>query len=63
VKKAKSLPGFFVTEKPIGVAGKKFSGVGHVGLTEATVKNRFSIRCIKGKDENGKPRNIYVITS
>ena len=63
MKKRKILPGFFVTEKPVGAAVKEFSGVGHVGLMESRTQNRFNFRRISGKDENGKPRNIYMITS
>jgi len=58
MKKPRSLPGFYVTQKPMGAAVKKFSGVALVGPTEANLKTRFTFRRVKGKE-----RDMIVITS
>ena len=58
MKKPKLLPGFFVTEKCIGIALKKPSRVAFVGPTEAKTKYRFTFRRVKGKE-----RDMVVITS
>ena len=56
--KPKLLPGFFVTEEPVGAVAKEFSGVAYVGLMEVKAKNRFKFRRVKGKE-----RDMVVITS
>ena len=58
VTKPKLLPGFFVTEKPIGITFKNPDSVAFVGPTEAKTKYCFTFRRVKGKE-----RDMVVITS